>query len=93
MSIMLANFGKYAISDCPFISLSGNNFLSTNLSNWSYTFRSAHNTSITITCVTNSLSTIVCSVCWSLIYKAPNINKTANKVFRSHGVRHISLYP
>ena len=45
------------------VSLTGNNFLSTNLFNWSYTFRSADNTSISMACVTNSLSTIFCSVC------------------------------
>ena len=49
------------------VSLTGNNFLSTILSNWSYTFCWADNTS--------------------------NIGKTANKVFRSHNVRHISFYP
>ena len=48
------------------VSLTGNNFLSTNISNWTYTFCSADNTSISIACVTNSFSTIVCSVCGSL---------------------------
>ena len=71
---------QFSSENGSLLSLTGYNFLSTNVSSWPSTFSSAVKRSISIACVTKSLSAIVCRVCGWLAKNAPNISNTANKV-------------
>ena len=59
-------FRQFSSENGSFLSLTGNNSLSTYISHWSYNVSSTVKRSISIACETNSLSTTVCSVCVGL---------------------------
>ena len=67
----------------------GNNFMSENVPNQCYTFFSAVKRSISIACVINGLSGIVCSVCGSLAKRQQISAKLSTK--RSHDMSHFIL--